>query len=165
MCLPSWIARLRLVLISNHSVLSSNFCCSFIPCGATYVSTFDLSNHKERWNYQYRCEENTNVVKAPSESVQSMQVMKANKTTTPYSASAMEKDDDTIAFFIDSRYNNCTTHFCSDDICSAVTYSVLCAVNTRNLRREIFRSFSVGWIWLAQTSNNICTNWKLVGKF
>lgn len=51
--------------------------------------------------------------------MQTIHVLKVNRTTRPYSASAMEQEKDPIEFLIDSPYSNCSTDFRNDEICTA----------------------------------------------
>lgn len=58
-------------------------------------------------------------VLSASESVQTIHCLKAKGSTAPYSASAMEDENDAIESFINSTYNNCNTDSCNDGLCRA----------------------------------------------
>lgn len=85
--------------------------------------------------YQHRYIKETNVVLATSASVQVIHGLKANKTTWPYSGSAMEEQNGAIESFVDSPYNNCSTDSRNDEICTAAEhiFGVSCECSERSV--------------------------------
>lgn len=80
---------------------------------------FDLSKHKQECKNQQRYVKKTEAVLVASESMQTIHGLNANGSTIPYSVSALEEDDEAIESFVDSLYNECSTNFRNDDICTA----------------------------------------------
>lgn len=118
-CLSSSTERLLSITILNDSVMYTDFCSPFQPCRVTFVSMFELSEHKRGRKYQNRCVPEKNVVLAASASVQTIHSLKVKKTTKAYSASVMKEENDAIESFIKSLYSNCSTDFRDDGTCTA----------------------------------------------
>lgn len=97
----------------------SNFCYSFRPCAATYVSMFVLSKHKRERKYQLCYGEETAVVSVASASVQENHGLNVKANTRLFQASSVVKKRDSIGSYMDHATTSCSTTFRNDDICTA----------------------------------------------
>lgn len=102
-----------------YPVCLEMFCCSFHLCGATYVSMFVSSKHKQGCKYQHCHVKQTAVVLSASASVQENHSLSSKGAARSFPASGVVQETDFIGACMDHSYTSCSTTFQNNNFCTA----------------------------------------------